>query len=222
MRPAARILVLLTAIGVLGALAIPSPVLALGPASLGVKAGVTFADVSTPGVAAVGTGLEHRFGPAGGVSVSWSLNDRVSVGGEVLYVSKGFSFGRFEATDASGTTIGTFEAQVVVDYVEVPILARIGLVTAGPVRPALLLGPAIATKVRERFKLTGVVHGSSKTDAFTGADLGLTAGAEVRFRTGPGWSVIDARYTLGLLNVAEDPSGDAKNRALTVMAGYAF
>jgi hypothetical protein len=143
------------------------------------------------------------------------------------YLSKGFSLGKLEATDASGTTIGTFEALAVAEYVEIPLLARIGLVNAGPVRPALVLGPTIGFKVRERLKLTGAVNSSSASDRFASTDMGLTGGAEVRFRTGPGWSLLEARYTLGMTNVVAflppaPGAWEAKNRALTVMAGYAF
>ena len=210
------------AIGVWIALWIPLPALAAGPVTFGLKAGIAVADVTPRDIGGVAE-LERKLGPGGGAFATWELSDRFSLGGEILYVSKGLSYGETDATDDTGTNIGTLETLRVIDYVEIPLLLRAGWPAGGSVRPALVLGPAIAFKVRERQTTTGVLTESFKTDGFASTDVGLATGAEVRFRTGPGWSLIEARYTLGLVNVADDFSGrEAKNRALTVMAGYAF
>ena len=120
--------------------------------------------------------------------------------------------------DEQGNSTGTYEALQVVDYLEVPLLLRAAWVTRGPVSPAVIVGAAVSFKVRERFKTTGDVEGSERADRFQSSDVGVAAGGELRLRTGPGWSLIEARYTLGLIEVALG----RKTRALTVMAGYAF
>lgn len=206
-------------IGICLGLGASAPALAAGPVTFGVKAGLDVANISND----AGFAFERKLGPAGGAFVNWAWSDRLSLAGEVLYVSKGYSLGKADATDNSGTTIGTYETLVLLDYVEVPLLARIGFPIEGPVRPAVFLGPAVAFKAREQLKLTGAVSSSAKTDAFTSTDVGIAGGAELRFRTGPGWSLLEVRYTLGLRNIADTPGApDTKNRSLTVMAGYAF
>lgn len=209
------------AIGVLIVLSIPLPALAAGPVTLGIKAGLAFANVSPREIADVAE-FEPKLGPGGGGFATWELSDRFSLGGELLYVSKGLSFGKSEATDQNGTLLGTYETLGVIDYLEVPLLVRFGP-HGGTMRPALILGPAFSFKLREREVQTGAVSESFGTDAFASTDVGLAMGGELRVRSGPGWSLIEVRYTYGLMNVAEEFFGrKAKNRALTVMAGYAF
>jgi len=205
-------------IGACVALSIPVPTLAAEPARFGIKGGIAIANVSRE----IGTvaQFDHKLGPGGGAFATWALNDRVALGAEVLYVSKGLSLGESVLTDNSGTAVGTIESLWVTDYLEVPMLVRVGL-GGGTMRPAIVLGPAIAFKVRERLVTTGDQRISSKTDAFARTDYGMAAGAELRLRSGPGWSLMEARYTLGLVDVAFY-GRQAKNRALTVMAGYAF
>lgn len=210
------------AIGVCMALSIPVPALAAGPVTFGLKAGIVVANVAPRDIGGVAE-LERKLGPGGGGFATWELNDRFALRGELLYVSKGLSLGESDLTNNSGTQVGTIEALWVTDYLEIPLLARVAWPASGSVRPALVLGPAIAFKLRERQVTTGALNESFKTDGFASTDVGLAAGAEVRVRSGPGWSLIEARYTLGLNNVADDFYGrQAKNRALTFMAGYAF
>ena len=199
-------------------LSIPASALAAGPIHFGIKAGMAFANVD-PKEIIPGLDLEAKSGPGGGAFATWGLNDHLGIQGELLYVSKGFSFGKSEALDDQGNPTGTFEALEVADYLEVPVLLRAAWASpSGRLSPGLVAGPALSFKVRERFKTTGAVKGSEKSDRFDSSDFGLAGGGELRLRTGPGWSLIEARYTMGLA----DAFGDRKTRALTVMAGYAF
>ena len=199
-------------------LSIPASALAAGPIHFGIKAGMAFANVD-PKEIIPGLDLEAKSGPGGGAFATWGLNEHLGLQGELLYVSKGFSYGKSEATDQQGNSLGTFETLQIVDYLEVPLLLRAAWASpGGRLSPAVVVGPTISFKVRERFKQTGALEGSEKDDRFKSSDAGIAACGELRLRTGPGWSLIEARYTMGLA----DAFGDRKTRALTVMAGYAF
>jgi hypothetical protein len=209
-------------IALLVASSVPVSAVAAGPIHLGVKAGLAISNVDAKEVngAVVGE-LKNKKGPAGGVFATWELNEHFGAEGDLLYVSKGFSYGKGEAVDQSGNPLGTYENLQEMDYVAIPLLLRASWGTGGSISPALVVGPETAFKVRETFKQTGAVTNSRNTALFSTFDEGLAAGAEVRVRTGSGWSLIEARYTQGL--VVHDLAGeDKRNRALTVMAGYSF
>jgi hypothetical protein len=209
-------------IGVCVAICLPAAALAAGPITFGLKGGLVVANVSPREIAGGLAQLDSKRGPGGGAFVDWELNSRVTMSGEVLYVSKGTSLGKFDVTDANGTTIGTVEFLHVVDYMEIPLLVRATLPVGGSLHPALVLGPTVAFKVREQAKTTGAASLAVDTDEFSSTDVGLAAGAQLWIRSGPGQSLLEVRYTFGLKNVTDSFAQDTKNRALTVMAGYAF
>jgi len=156
--------------------------------------------------------------------VRWAADDIFSLQGELLYVSKGFSFGESEATDDSGNPIGTFETLIDAEVLELPLLVHASWPTQGALRPGLVAGPAFSYKLRERFKTTGAVEGSEASSLFSDTGFGVTVGAELRIRSGFGWSLLEARYTHGINDLDKD-SGTlnvAQDRTWMFMAGFEF
>ena len=200
-------------------LSIPASALGAGPLRFGIKGGLAIANIDPSEIVPeFDIRTKTKNGPVAGAFATWELNEDLGLQGELLYVSKGFSWGETQGLDEAGNPTGTVETLQVVDYLEIPLLLRGAWPSRGPVVPAVVAGPAVSFKVRERIKVTGAVKGSEKTDSFDSSDVGVTVGGELRFRTGPGSSLIEARYTQGLAGVL----GEEKNRAFTIMAGYAF
>jgi len=204
---------------------------AAGAVSYGAKGGLAISNVSPSEIAGGLAELQSKKGPTGGLFATWNLSDVLGVQGELLYVSKGFSLGKAEATDVYGNSNGTFEALVDQEVLEIPVLLHASLPTEGRLRPALVVGPAVSIKLRERLKFIGAVEGSGSTDYLSDTGFGVTAGAELRIRAGSGWSLLEARYTYGVINIADnfggpDPSGgggpEEHDRTWMFMAGYAF
>jgi hypothetical protein len=201
-----------------------------GPVKFGVKGGMAISNISPNEISIVSTfppsvfEFESKRGPAAGVFVTWAADDVFGLQGELLYVSKGFSFGESEATDNSGNPIGKFEALTDVEVLEIPLLVHASWPTQGALRPGLVAGPALSYKLRERFKTTGAVEGSETSSLFADTGFGLAAGAELRIRSGSGWSVLEARYTLGMNDLDKDSGGlnVAKDRTWMFMAGFEF
>ena len=173
----------------------------------GVRAGLNVSDYLGVDEDDVDAGdLSPSLGFVGGVFAEVPLSPRLSLRPEVLYSQKGFSVSMSNVFEEGQLD---FDFDVNVDYVEVPVLARIGVPLSPTLDAGLLLGPAVAFKVRESLdgegRLNGEIiddldFGTDGEDAFETVDLGLVLGAEV----GSGPFYVDLRYTLGLLNVAND------------------
>lgn len=200
---------------------VPAPALAVEAMTWGIKGGLVLSNVS-PKEFGPFIELEDKMGPHGGAFANWGLNELLSFQVEALYASKGYSYGGSFATDEIGNPLGTYEALQVVDYIETPLLLKLVPSIGDRVRPFFLGGLAPSFKVAEKFKTTGSLESSDDTDGFEGTDIGATGGVGVQIRTGPGLSLIEARYTQGLVDVAKDDQRDIKNRVFVFSVGYTF
>jgi hypothetical protein len=141
---------------------------------------------------------------------------------ELLVVTKG-------ATDQ--ITIGptTVDETLIFDYFEIPMLMRIPFASGGSVRPSLLVGPALAIKLKSRIEFASPHESLSEDlDNITDTDFGVVFGVGTDLGRGPRGFLLDARYTLGLTDVWNRQSEfdaintDAFNGVFAVMAGYRF
>ena len=134
---------------------------------------------------------------------------------------------QFQQAVMAGQTI-----EVGIDYVEVPVLLRLGLPgLGGRVFPYLEGGPAFAWKLDCGVSFEGGSGANSTNCDDLGRDnleetlkdyeQGIVVGAGFDF---PVLSVgalnLDARYTRGLSRLYED--GEVRNTAFSVMLGYSF
>lgn len=123
----------------------------------------------------------------------------------------------------------TYSASISATYtsLELPILITydIGL---GPVTLTLLLGPNISFPIN-KMKVTTALNSSSATDEWNIANkaiFGITGGAAVALRLGPGSLVTDIRYTNDFTPVkggekdSENPMDLFTRRALALSLGY--
>ena len=107
-------------------------------------------------------------------------------------------------------------------YLELPILARGSLGSgSGPVRPYVLGGVALGWLLDAR------VPGAPDdiTDIYRRWDLGLSAGAGIEMGRGRTRVLVEARFTLGLLNIEHTNSesrGAVRNRGAQLLAGITF
>ena len=201
-------------------LALLAPAAGAGPIpEWGIKGGLSIADIrgglqGTERLLSFGAGGYVNFGLPGGLSVQ----------PEVLYVTKGTSYGKTEETSPSGTVLGTSETLVVLEYVEIPMLLRWSPPTPGIVHPSFVLGPAFSFRVRSRLKITGYGEGSASIDDQTkSTDVGLAFGGGAGIGHGRRKILVDARYTVGLTNVADRTFADSsKNGNFLLMMGVAF
>ena len=153
---------------------------------------------------------------AGGLSFNLGLGF-VSIQPEILYVRSG---GRFEA-DPDNYLEFWF------DYIQVPVLLKLNIVPAGPIRPFLCAGGYGAYL----FKATGVIvaagvelpHGDL-IDDYQKLDYGVVGGAGLTFKL-PGIALtVEGRYNYGLRNLLIDPAAgeSMKNSSLMALVGIGF
>jgi hypothetical protein len=150
----------------------------------------------------------------GGLSLGINLGI-VSIQPEVLYTRMGARY----AVDPDSL-------EYRFDYIQVPVLLKINIIPAGPLRP-FICGGGYGSYL---LKAKGVMVSGGETteedlaDTFEKYDYGVVGGAGLAFHL-PGITLsAEGRYNLGLKNILKDPAaGDSvKNRSIMVLLGIGF
>jgi hypothetical protein len=175
----------------------------------GVKAGVNLATVSLGGDEG-GAAFDSRIGLVAGIFAAWRPVSWLELQPEVLVTSKGAALGE-EGLDS----------RLALDYLEVPILARVTRRVSG-VTVYAAAGPTVAWLLRAKTRtvFSGATEEIDLKDDVEPFDYGVAMGGGVEI----GAVVIDGRYTLGLADIDAD-RGDAitiRTRAISVTAGFRF
>jgi hypothetical protein len=177
---------------------------AVAQISYAAQVGVNFADISFDADEDVPT--SGRKGLLAGVFVTIPLG-WLTVQPEAIYTVKGTSL------DIGGVT-----SDYIVDYVEVPLLARLRL----PRNAYVVAGPAMAFRLRARSRIDfgGSTEEFDLDEDIESFDLGIVGGVGLDI----GRWVVDARYTHGLSDIDTDTSDDvrARNRVVSLSAGFRF
>lgn len=210
--------------------------------SYGVKVGANYANVWGKNAL---DGYKYKAGFLGGLAVNYAFNDFASLQVEALYSNKGFTLDDAEVnTTANGvTTKYKYEGKFNINYVDIPILAKID---AGPI--FFELGPQAGIRTDSNFSTdtkmkvgddvvaesftdnnSDVLPGYTKKDSKNGGiprfDIGLVAG--VGFDVAPGVS-IGVRYNAGVKTLVDTKNVEAGdeprifNEAFQAQVGYMF
>ena len=95
------------------------------------------------------------------------------------------------------------------DYIEFPLLVKANFQTTGNVRPFAVFGPGIG------FRTGAHIDDADIKDETESTDFSLIFGGGVTV----GRAIIEARYDLGLNDVASDETGSAKTRTFSILVG---
>lgn len=146
------------------------------------------------------------------------------------------------------TLFANFRNETILDYVEIPLMAR--LTWGGHLRFFVQAGPYVGFRARTVTETRGMSQlfldssGTPLLDPSTGQPLpavsfdantdikqdinsttaGITGGAGVAARFGPGDIVLDARFEVGLTNIQSNPALNGENQTggVVVIVGYCF
>jgi hypothetical protein len=195
-----------------------------GQVSLGFQGGLSLAKI-TEDNPSLSEEWEYQEGVAVGAFLDIPVSDMVILQPGLNYVQKGAS--------ASGQEDGgSYETELDLGIIEIPLLLKINIPTDGRVTPHLLVGPAIGFKTGCEISWSFRFQGESESDTedcddeTKSIDFGGMFGAGVGITAGPGEVVLGARYNLGLITVDDPPAGeeemDVKTRAFSFLAGYSF
>lgn len=145
---------------------------------------------------------DTKRGYAGAVAVALPVASLVSLEPEVGYAMRGFSWGKVEWYDESGTALGTGETLTATDMICVTLPVRVALPIAGPVRLSLLAGPSVAFEVRERWVITGPKRTLMRADFQRHTDYDGVIGAGADLAAGPGRLGVEGRYVHGFTQLS--------------------
>jgi hypothetical protein len=195
-------------------LALFSSVSAQGLSGYGFKVGLNMANLSGDDVI---EGTNSKIGSCLGGFVTYSLNEMIALQPEVLYTMKGATW----EEEVFGETL---EITWTLDYLEIPILAKVVIPTQGTVKPNLFIGPALGINLRGKAKaeLAGETEEADIED-LKSTDLGLVFGAGLDFGLPHSAITVDGRYVMGLSTIDDsEAKADVKNGVMTFTVGYSF
>lgn len=186
---------------------------ALGQYWFGLTGGATYSQLSGGWL----TSPALEWGVMAGGFLAWPFDRHAEVRLEANFVQKG----------GSGTTApGLQEADLTIQYLELPLFLA-GTIPLG----AKLHGQAYAgIALGIRLSCDATVDAAAKTSCFT-SDIAFDAsssewsipfGAAVGVDVGPSRAWLDARYSLGLSNVASTEVRESKHRTWEFMLRWAF
>lgn len=180
----------------------------------GMKGGLNSSDIQSQQVG----GGERRTAPAGGIMVMFSPPGTFAFQPELLYMGKGDK----EDVIVEGGREETVTLKL--NYLELPLLAKLRAPILGNAEAGVYAGPALALKLKE--ELTdplGLVEPDESPIA-KDTDLGAAMGIEFGFGLGSGRILLDLRVTLGVSDIAEGTflRSDASNQNFSLMTGFAF
>lgn len=179
----------------------PAVAAAQTPVTFGVKGGVNIATIKQDDVED-DEDTKSLVGAVAGIFLGKQLTDNVGLRAEGLFSQRG-------AKDAEAGE----DAKLKLTYIDVPVLLTFGpSPSSSNTRFNVFTGPQFSFNTKAEFEDS---FGTTDfDDQIKGNDLGWVFGAGIE----SGRFTADARYTLGLSNIAEF-GGDVKNRAFAVMVG---
>ena len=199
---------------VCAALALPVP--AASQMSLGLSGGLSIASLTGDDVE---DDFESRSGFNVGAFAEFPLGDILWLVPGVYYVQKG----------ATAEPSAQLVEKISIDYLEIPLLLRVGVSTRQPVGINLLLGPTLAFQLKCELEAGTVERtceqaATAQADLTKKFDLGLAVGGGLSFAVSPNLSLIaNALWDLGLMSIDESAAErDAKNEAILLNVGFSF
>jgi hypothetical protein len=182
--------------------------------TLGVKGGINIANVDT-NISDISDLADSKTGFVGGGFATFGLGSLFALQPELLYSQKGFM------AEEGGQT-----AELGLNYFEIPVLLKAQFKLA-MLRPAIYAGPVLSFETGCTFSFDGASEDCDAGDDFSNRkqnEWGAVFGANLDFFLGSLTLILDARYQLGLTNLADVPEGDdeVKNNVWQIMAGLGW
>ena len=208
---------------------------------MGIRAGVNVANYTFKFGASTPASQQPKFDNITvltvGVPVEIMISKRFAIQAELNFIQKGFG-SKSSASGSSGSTSFSFssEGKVIIDWLELPILAKAKFGSADGVGGGLFLGPSFGYGLSGKSKgtststINGVTTTSTssetinfKDDEHSRVDVGVNIGGELTYHN----FFFDARYQLGVTNMftgdnASNGDVNATTRGLALTVGYRF
>lgn len=145
-----------------------------------------------------------------GGNLTYSIRNTYGFTGKLLYAQKGAELNNTKST---------------LNYVEIPIVARMFFNKQGPFRPNIFAGPSFGflTDVKSRTGNGDRVTVDNYKDTFKTFDFGLTGGLGLNYEIAPETRLLlDFRYTYGLSDISKSNASSVNNQVIGITAGVSF
>ncbi len=184
----------------------------------GLKAGPNFATVNTS-ESEMNDAIEMRTAFHFGAVGEYAFSDQFSIQAELLYNAVGYKYSDDYNMAQKQASIATVDQTFKIDYLSIPILAKYYVADGFSLQAGPQVGFLLAANVE--LELDGETETNDFKDNMESLDFGLGFGFGYKIETG---LFADARYVLGLANLAKDEGEDftVKNNVIQVSVGYMF
>jgi hypothetical protein len=210
----------LRAAAVLALLAVIGPSPASAQPTGGVLGGINMTNIDFSATD-ISLHFDQRIGASGGAFFRYDFREGFGLQVEGLFSQKGT---KTSALDFEGDG-GLDEFDILINYIEVPILAHVGVKAGTNTMVRLFGGPAFAFRLGDRQELNDVELDDADDFDIKSSDVGITIGGGLDINR----FLVDLRYTFGLRNISDDTGEegapenlDIKNRTFSVMVGFRF
>ncbi len=188
-------------------------------AAVGIKGGFNLANLAIKPADPEMPDFKDLRGLTGGVFFSLNLGF-IGIQPEILYSRRGLMWEFEWGVDE------TAKIEYMLDYIEVPLLVKLNVLPAGPVRPVIFGGPSYGylLKATGRFTTPDESQTEDIKDMFEKSAWGGVVGAGIEFKTPIVTLTLDGRYHIGITNVSKDveEGQTAKHKGFSVMVGLGF
>jgi len=190
--------------------------------TFGVKGGLNYSNLSFSPPADIFTNQKYLKSFSGGAFLTINLGP-IGFQPEVLYSRRGFEF---SGTDQIS---GPYQVQILLDYLEIPLLLRLNIIPLGPIKAYVFGGPSYGYLQKAKFKETSQNSQTTediKSD-FKSSSVAAVGGLGLDLKIPMLFKItLDARYNYGLSNIIQ-PTSDLgtykiKNKGYSVMLGLGF
>jgi hypothetical protein len=190
--------------------------------TFGFKGGLNYSNLTFSPPADIFTNQKYLKSFSGGVFLTINLGP-IGFQPEVLYSRRGFEF---SGTDQIN---GPYQVQMMLDYLEIPLLLRLNIIPLGPIKAYVFGGPSYGYLQKAKFKETSQnsqttedVKSDFKSSSVAAVGgLGLDLKIPMLFKI-----TLDARYHYGLSNIIQSTSDlgayKIKNKGFSLMLGLGF
>lgn len=194
--------------------------------TFGIKGGLNYSNLSFSPPADFFTDQTYLKNLSGGFFLTINIGP-IGFQPEVLYSRRGFEF---KGTDPVSSTL--YKGQILLDYIEIPLLVRLNIIPLGPIKAYVFGGPSYGYLQKAKLKKTGSNYQTTediKSD-FKSSSLSAVGGLGFDIKIPMLFKVtLDARYNYGLSNIISNiqPIGGignykVKNKGFSVMLGLGF
>lgn len=160
-------------------------------------------------------GPDSKMGFGGGARLIYNFTDMFGMQPELLFNQRGAS-----------QEVGDAEMAVTMNYLHVPLLARIQMPLDGGITPKFLVGPSIGYYIGGGATVDGEDVEEFDDDNVAALEIGVDVGAGLDYDLGGGSLSLDLRYHRGFTDINDEDTGDfdisTVNTGFDVLLGYNF